>query len=306
MVRTELTNAERNEICKFHGEAPGITNKTVSAWVTERFGKPVNEMMISRIMRRKEQFMGASVALGAKRTRRPDAPNLEMILFAWFSTMQEQKVTITDDMICEKARFFQNSVPQEGRKEMKFSHGWLQGFKKRHGIKSFVCHGEAASVDITPAVRERIDALRVIISRYLPDFNLAVEGAVYADGTRELQAALDQLEEIQAESGFILNMTAEEFTDFEQANDTSYPLTAEELVEFYTLPECETEVTEETDDTDQLSAPLISFQDAIRASETLGLYLEQAAVDTTADSIQARKLQASIETIHSSRQILKL
>ena len=52
--------------------------------------------------------------------------------------------------------------------ELKFSDGWLQGFKSRFGLHSIVMHGEAASASLAILGGERV-ALKRIRSNYGPE-----------------------------------------------------------------------------------------------------------------------------------------
>ncbi|KAL2613088.1 hypothetical protein R1flu_024780 [Riccia fluitans] len=134
-MRSELTMAERIQICRHH-EGGRITNKALSLWASKKMGKPISEMTISRILIRKIELLGSDVGSNRKHYRKPECPNLESILYSWFLTMQEANVTISDAMLIAKAKMLSNSVPRESAKEFKFSNGWLQGFKSRHGISS--------------------------------------------------------------------------------------------------------------------------------------------------------------------------
>ncbi|KAL3697458.1 hypothetical protein R1sor_011534 [Riccia sorocarpa] len=143
MPRVELTLKERVEICRHHAVTSSITNKALSVWTTEKMKKPISEMTISRILKRTSELLASQGSTHVKRYRKPECPNLERILFAWFLTMQEANVTMSDEMLIAKARMLHNTVPRETEKEIKFSNGWLQGFKRRNGISAYVRHGKA-------------------------------------------------------------------------------------------------------------------------------------------------------------------
>ncbi|KAL2635872.1 hypothetical protein R1flu_007351 [Riccia fluitans] len=134
-MRSEFSMAERIHICRHH-EGGRITNKALSLWASKKMGKPISEMTISRILIRKIKLLGSDVGSNRKHFRKPECPNLESILYSCFLTMQEANVTISDAMLIAKAKMLSNSVPRESAKEFKFSNGWLQGFKSRHGISS--------------------------------------------------------------------------------------------------------------------------------------------------------------------------
>ncbi|KAL2628929.1 hypothetical protein R1flu_013615 [Riccia fluitans] len=57
--RTELTNAQCREICKYYVEGEGITSKAVSNWATKKFGMKVNTMMISWILRKERKVLNS-------------------------------------------------------------------------------------------------------------------------------------------------------------------------------------------------------------------------------------------------------
>ncbi|KAL2630229.1 hypothetical protein R1flu_014915 [Riccia fluitans] len=111
-MRSELTMAERIQICRHH-EGGRITNKALSLWASEKMGKPISEMMISRILIRKIELLGSDVGSNRKHYRKPECPNLESISYSWFLTMQEANVTISDAMLIAKAKMLSNSVPRE-------------------------------------------------------------------------------------------------------------------------------------------------------------------------------------------------
>ena len=64
--------------------------------------------------------------------------------------MQHKKAIITSDILKTKAYELWECLPQYvlNVDELKWSNGWLEGFKKRFNIKEYVQHGEAATVDI--------------------------------------------------------------------------------------------------------------------------------------------------------------
>ncbi|KAL2608336.1 hypothetical protein R1flu_026909 [Riccia fluitans] len=121
-MRVELTMAERIQICRHH-EGGRITNKALSLWASEKMGKPINEMMISRILIRKIELLGSDVGSNRKHYRKPECPNLELISYSWFLTMQEANVTISDAMLIAKAKMLSNSVPRQ--EEEKIDAGCL-------------------------------------------------------------------------------------------------------------------------------------------------------------------------------------
>lgn len=78
-------------------------------------------------------------------------PALDKALVDWVHQNQE-RVPLTGELITEQAQRFWTRFKAEGiyddnTKEPKFTNGWIDSFKKRHGIKCRIRHGEAGSVD---------------------------------------------------------------------------------------------------------------------------------------------------------------
>jgi hypothetical protein len=72
-------------------------------------------------------------------------PRMEEALYIWFRQMQARDLAITDEVLKEKAKKFGEEL---GVKEgFGYSAGWLQRFKKRYGIKSYVLHEEAGDAN---------------------------------------------------------------------------------------------------------------------------------------------------------------
>ena len=57
---------------------------------------------------------------------------MEEATFTWFTTMQENNVALSDDLVVAAAKRFYALLPRgANEKELQFSHGWMQNFKKR-------------------------------------------------------------------------------------------------------------------------------------------------------------------------------
>jgi hypothetical protein len=55
--------------------------------------------------------------------------------------MQDRDMPLTEEIFREKAK--QLSAQLDVPDNFGYSAGWLHNFRKRHGIKSYVLHGEA-------------------------------------------------------------------------------------------------------------------------------------------------------------------
>jgi hypothetical protein len=110
---------------------------------------------------------GEPSRLSAKRELTVCLPEVEAALIEWVKQKLSNHVRLTGDIICEKARHLCVVYRVESKDMLSFSHGWLESFKRRHGLREIVFHGERASVP-----QERIGAernrLRVLLQGYPP------------------------------------------------------------------------------------------------------------------------------------------
>ncbi|GBO31183.1 Tigger transposable element-derived protein 1 [Araneus ventricosus] len=82
---------------------------------------------------------------------------MEKLLMVWVTEKQLKDDTLTQGIICEKARAIygdlliqipRTSTDEASEDSFKASRGWFDNFRKRTGIHSVVRHGEAASSDV--------------------------------------------------------------------------------------------------------------------------------------------------------------
>jgi hypothetical protein len=73
----------------------------------------------------------------------------------WFKQQEARDLPITDELLREQAKRFgpDSDVPSS----FSYSAGWLVNFKKRHGIKQFVMHGEAYDANLNGVHLARSD-----------------------------------------------------------------------------------------------------------------------------------------------------
>lgn len=84
---------------------------------------------------------------GVRKTlKKSENPVLEDALFTWFLQQRRLHVPVSGDMICEKARIFHRQITNSNI-GFNASRGWLDKFKKRHGIRRLKMAGEKLSND---------------------------------------------------------------------------------------------------------------------------------------------------------------
>jgi hypothetical protein len=117
-----------------HEKRSAPNKNTVNGWKKEE----------SKLRERfeKEFAQGTSNKVRAREAKHAE---MEEALHVWFRQMQGSDTTLTEDIICSKAKHLgtQLGVPEI----YAYSSGWLLNFKRRYGIKSYVMHGEAGSAN---------------------------------------------------------------------------------------------------------------------------------------------------------------
>ncbi|KAM4688985.1 tigger transposable element-derived protein 1-like [Discoglossus pictus] len=112
---------------------------------------------IATIVKNKEFIKGADVARGVStitKQRPKTLEEVEKLLYVWIQEKQLAGDSISQAIVCEKARQLHADLMKEKptasgeiSETFKASHGWFDNFRKRTGIHSVVRHGEAASSD---------------------------------------------------------------------------------------------------------------------------------------------------------------
>ncbi|XP_064090792.1 tigger transposable element-derived protein 1-like [Macrobrachium nipponense] len=117
---------------------------------------------ICTILKQKDAIKSATPAKGTtilSQLRTNIHEEMKKLLLVWVKEKELAGDTVTETVICEKARSIyadlvkkKASTSKEASEEaFKASHGWFDNFKKRTGIHSVVRHGEAASADVKAA-----------------------------------------------------------------------------------------------------------------------------------------------------------
>jgi hypothetical protein len=92
----------------------------------------------------------------ARRDRAAKHPVLEDALYLWFRQQEARDLTITDEVLTGQAKVFGSQEVMNVRADFQHSKGWLDKFKKRHGIRSYTKHGEAANAEGVRLAQENV------------------------------------------------------------------------------------------------------------------------------------------------------
>lgn len=160
--RQSLTAAQKKDICVKKLASPLVKNKDLARDYN------VSEGMISDILKAKERWLAVDInsyQAGLKREKKAPFPNIEEALTIWVENAIHVGIVITDDILSAKALNFAYLLEED---KFKSSNGWIDNFKKRHNLKQYGIHGEAASAPVEN-IEEMRESLRQVLRSYSPE-----------------------------------------------------------------------------------------------------------------------------------------
>lgn len=170
--RHAVSDYERQQIRQYKKQNPGLTNQDVANWAGDKFGRKIDLTIVHRAMDHKYK------SLDGKRIKKNDYlysrgghegywPELEAALFEWHMRMQADRHHVNGPVLQAMADKLWGIMPQyQSAKRPPFSNGWLEGYKRRHGVKSYNIFGEAASANTSPEAERRMEELRALCQEY--------------------------------------------------------------------------------------------------------------------------------------------
>lgn len=135
--RIPVSDEQRRLIRIYAKNNPRKTQKDVQAWFQSQSNRKLNQAQISRIL--SEQYArvdqpGTSHILF--RAHKAQHQDLDEALFQWYWTQRARNVHPTGDMLKEAASKLWDHMPQyRDQPRPAFSNGWLEGFRRRRGLK---------------------------------------------------------------------------------------------------------------------------------------------------------------------------
>ena len=129
----------------------------------------ISKSTIARLIKCEETLReqhAANHMSGRKRHRDARHPELEDALADWFTIMRTKGVQLTGPLLQEKANKIATSI---GLLNFKASIGWLDGWKKRHGIQFRKEHGEKRSADAVSAEEWMETTLPSLLEEFAPE-----------------------------------------------------------------------------------------------------------------------------------------
>ncbi|XP_034989663.1 tigger transposable element-derived protein 1-like [Zootoca vivipara] len=170
-TKEKITVVMKKEIIRKHDDGMRVTD------LAREYGR--NTSTIGTILKMREKILAMDAAKGVTRIM-PNRPavleEVEKLLLIWMKEKQRAGDTVTEAVICEKAKALHADLIQQqaGSSDaepevFKASRGWFERFKTRSGVHSVVRHGEAASSDAPAAEKFAPEFLQVVADQgYLP------------------------------------------------------------------------------------------------------------------------------------------
>jgi hypothetical protein len=116
-----------------------------------------------------------------KNDRKALYPSLESELANFISDMEAHNQPLSGDSITAHAKFI--ATQQRIDPMPKFSTGWLEKFKRRHGFRGYISHGESGSTGFSEEqIITSVEELRCLLDRYEEHdiYNFDETGLFYA------------------------------------------------------------------------------------------------------------------------------
>lgn len=165
-----ISVAQRLAIRQHARNHPHLTQLQLRGWFKSQFHRLITQPTISESLSAKFAHLDNNQSIihsEQQRLRPAKYPQLEAALFEWHQRY-EVEIPLSSEAIKEQARKFWRRLPQYQEMELpQFSNGWLEGFKKRHGIKQRIRHGEAASLD-EAAIAEQLLGVQLAARAFNP------------------------------------------------------------------------------------------------------------------------------------------
>lgn len=158
--RKSLTAAQKKEVCLKKISTPSLKQKELAKEYD------VSEGMISDILKEKDRWLAIDAdtyQAGLRREKKALFPIIEEALSLWLEKALQAGLIITDNILLTKALEFAFLCKEE---KFKGSNGWIDNFKKRHNLRQYNIHGEAASAPI-----QDLDTMRENLRQTLRDYD---------------------------------------------------------------------------------------------------------------------------------------
>src|SRR5436309_9324266 len=162
-----LEFAQKEAIIKYCNAHPDVRYEDVTKWAQKEFNleKAPHKSTVSRTLKNRASFLNLPIQDRTIRRKRVVKNEiLEAALVTWVTQKQHQRISLSLALIQEKGKEFATKlgIPET---ELKCSDGWIQGFCRRNGFRSFTSHGESGNAQMT-GIDKNLDYIRARIDVY--------------------------------------------------------------------------------------------------------------------------------------------
>jgi hypothetical protein len=186
--RKTATNHERRELRRWWADDSygKRDHKDAIAWFQQNFQRSLSTSTVSDYLSKKYVHLDdqelSKYVLSSNRNRPPEHKELEKALAEWQLRYDRHpdSGSTTGELLVLKAKEFWAKLPcYAGKEEPKFSIGWLDGFKKRYGMKERRRHGEGSSAQIDEDSERMMEEIRQAIKEYGHDLTYNMDESGY-------------------------------------------------------------------------------------------------------------------------------
>ncbi|CAG8565771.1 120_t:CDS:2 [Cetraspora pellucida] len=182
---SSLTVAQKCNFCETKEKNPNLIYNELAKLYQ------IGRLTVSDILKEKTRWLSILDAEQEKKHfRRPKWPKLEEALSLWVDNALAMYQNIDGNILKKKAKFFAEELNIDGFSQSK---GWLSGFKKRNGLRSFKKHGESASAPSEESIANDYAMLQQLLKEEIYNQNDIEE--ILKDDEDELENLIAQLSE---------------------------------------------------------------------------------------------------------------
>ncbi|XP_043693961.1 ARS-binding protein 1-like isoform X2 [Telopea speciosissima] len=164
--------AVRIALCKKKADEPNLTQSDLLKWLQDVYNIKVTQSTISNTLKKSRELLDKDIG-------RP-CPTMDYRIRIALCKKKAEEPNLTQHDLLKWLHEVYNIKVTQDAKAFEFSNGWLQSFKKRHGIKLFRKHKERGSVDMVQLETE-LPRIREVLDQYKWDdiYNMDQTGLFY-------------------------------------------------------------------------------------------------------------------------------
>ncbi|KNF01910.1 hypothetical protein PSTG_04734 [Puccinia striiformis f. sp. tritici PST-78] len=169
--KSKISNAsyaEKVEVLDWHHQNGKNQSKTAAHFDKTYPNLKIKQPLISKWLKDEASIRSKNIESNnpsTKRLRAVSYPQVEEALNKWMKQAMHLNLTVTGEVIKEKWRDFAWLAGIPSEEWLSLSSGWLDSYKMRHQIKSYLKHGEGASVDLV-VLEEEVERIKKITSKF--------------------------------------------------------------------------------------------------------------------------------------------